>query len=395
MTSGFWQLAGGHRIDLSGARLIGILNITPDSFSDGGRYVEPHHAVERARELIEEGADLLDIGGESTRPGATRVDAKTQIARVVPVIRAVRDHGIDAPISIDTTLAEVAEAAIEAGASIINDVAAGTESESMLDLAARTGAGLVLMHRLREPGSDSFSNAYPKNPEYDHPRGVTGIVSEFLVARAEAALCAGVAPESIVIDPGLGFGKSVAQNYELIARTPDLLALGFPLCPPPVARASSGRSAESNGLQTGSRGAWRCQSPISGWGSGCSGCMTPASTPRRCESPKRWQKRAGNNPGSTGVGLLTGLLFYLFSCGRTAAIGVCRCYTPASTRTTRGRPPQSQKGTIHGLRECARIHRREFQGRSRVRGQARPGRFLGRVVHAVQDALPHDRQARW
>ncbi|MFB3430455.1 MAG: dihydropteroate synthase [Phycisphaerales bacterium] len=229
MTSGFWQLAGGHRIDLSGARLMGILNITPDSFSDGGRYVEPHHAVERARELIEGGADLLDIGGESTRPGATRVDAKTQIARVVPVIRAVRDHGVDAPISIDTTLAEVAEAAIEAGASIINDVAAGTESESMLDLAARTGAGLVLMHRLREPGSDSFSNAYPKNPEYDHPRGVTGIVSEFLVARAEAALRAGVAPASIVIDPGLGFGKSVAQNYELIARTPDLLALGFPL----------------------------------------------------------------------------------------------------------------------------------------------------------------------
>jgi dihydropteroate synthase len=229
VTGGFWQLAAGRRIDLSRARIMGILNITPDSFSDGGRYIEAHHAVERARELIEEGADLLDIGGESTRPGAKRIDAKTQIARVVPVIRAIRDHGIDVPISIDTTLAEVAAAAIEAGASIINDVAAGTESDSMLDLAARTGAGLVLMHRLRDPGADSFSNAYPKDPEYDHSDGVMGVVREFLAARAEAAISAGVAPEAIVIDPGLGFGKSVAQNYELIARTRDLLSLGFPL----------------------------------------------------------------------------------------------------------------------------------------------------------------------
>ena len=225
----FWHIAGGRRIGLSEAEIMGVLNITPDSFSDGGCFLEPERAVERARILVDEGATLLDIGGESTRPGATHVSTGDQIDRVIPAIRAIRDSGVEVPISIDTTLAEVAEAALQAGASIINDVAAGTESESMLDLAARTGAGLVLMHRLREPGADSFSNAYPKEPEYDHPDGVTGAVRDFLAARAKAAIAAGVAPESIVTDPGLGFGKSVEQNYELIARTPDLLALGFPL----------------------------------------------------------------------------------------------------------------------------------------------------------------------
>jgi dihydropteroate synthase len=237
MGGGVWRIGGGRSVDLSAPRVMGILNITPDSFSEGGRYDTVQLAVERALELVEGGAELLDIGGESTRPGAERVVAAEQIQRVVPVIRAIREAGIAVPLSIDTTLAEVAEAAIDAGAGagvgagvgaeIINDVAAGTESEGMLGVAARTGAGLVLMHRLREPGADSYSHAYPKDPEY--PGGVVHAVRAFLEQRVEAALGAGVKPEAIVIDPGLGFGKSVSQNYELIARTAELLELGYPL----------------------------------------------------------------------------------------------------------------------------------------------------------------------
>lgn len=222
-----WQVAGGRSVELDSPRIMGILNITPDSFSDGGRYLEPEHAVQRARTLIEDGAEILDIGGESTRPGSERIDADEQIRRVIPVIRAIRTAGIDAAISIDTTLAEVAEAAIEAGAEIINDVAAGTESEAIFDLAARTGAGLVLMHRLLDQSAGPGVSAYPKQPEY--PGGVVQAVKGFLGARVDAALRAGVRPEAIVVDPGLGFGKSVEQNCQLIAGTAELLALGYPI----------------------------------------------------------------------------------------------------------------------------------------------------------------------
>jgi len=204
-----------------------IINVTPDSFSDGASYPTPAHAVARMREAIDEGADLLDVGGESTRPGAARIDASEQIRRVVPVIRAARDAGIEAPISVDTTLAEVAEAALTAGARIINDVSAGVEDESMLRLGAERGAGLVLMHRLRPPDADSYSHQYARNPEYEG--GVLASVRTMLAGRADAAIGAGVEPERIVLDPGLGFGKSVGQNYELIARIGEIASLGFPL----------------------------------------------------------------------------------------------------------------------------------------------------------------------
>lgn len=225
--SGSWRIGGGGSIDLSSPRVMGILNITPNSFSDGGRHLDPGEALRRAMLMAEAGADLLDIGGESTRPGSERVDATEQIRRVLPVIRAIREAGIGLPLSIDTTLAEVAEAALEAGASIINDVAAGTESQDMLDLAARTGAGLVLMHRRLSEEAPAGLSAYPASPEYEG--GVVASVKAYLGERAEAALEAGVDPSCVVLDPGLGFGKSVEQNYRLIAGTGELLKLGYPI----------------------------------------------------------------------------------------------------------------------------------------------------------------------
>lgn len=223
-----WKLAHGRSLDLSRVRLMGILNATPDSFADGGRLASVADARDAARAMIAAGAEILDVGGESTRPGARRVDAREQIRRVVPVIEAIRtDENVrEIPLSVDTTLEDVAAAALKAGADAINDVSAGLESPGMLALAARTGAGLVLMHRLAPPQEDRYSDRYEKTPAY---ADVTAEVRGFLRLRVEAALAAGVERGSIVLDPGLGFGKSVEQNLELIRRTGELAQLGFPV----------------------------------------------------------------------------------------------------------------------------------------------------------------------
>jgi dihydropteroate synthase len=205
--------------------IMGVLNATPDSFSDGGQFAGVEHAVEFALEMVEQGASVVDVGGESTRPGAARVAADEQIRRVVPVIARLRARS-NVAISIDTTLAAVAEAALDAGADFVNDVSAGTEDGAMFRMLARRGAGVVLMHRLAPPGEDSYSDRYAKEPVY---ADVVRDVSAFLLARAEMAMAAGIARESIAIDPGLGFGKSVVQNYELVARTSEFAALGFPV----------------------------------------------------------------------------------------------------------------------------------------------------------------------
>ncbi|MBL8746007.1 MAG: dihydropteroate synthase [Phycisphaerae bacterium] len=207
-----------------------IINITPDSFSDGGEAFTPDAAMDRIRLARDQGAAILDLGGESTRPGAARVPPIEQAARVLPVIRAARREGIDLPISIDTTRAEVARAAIDAGADIINDVSAGLDDPAMIPLAAERSAGLILMHRLRPPSEDVYSNQYERAPVYaEEAGGVVGVVRSFLKSRAEDAVRAGVNPESIVLDPGLGFGKSVAQNHELIQRIDEIQTLGFPV----------------------------------------------------------------------------------------------------------------------------------------------------------------------
>jgi dihydropteroate synthase len=204
---------------------MGVLNVTPDSFSDGGAYPDASSAVEHAVRMVEEGAAIIDVGGESTRPGAERIGPDEQTARTRPVIERLRRES-DVPISIDTTSSRVAASALDAGADIINDVSAGTEDERLLPLAAARRCGLVLMHRLAPPDADSYSDQYARPPVYDD---VVVEVRAFLVERCRAAVDLGVSPSAIVIDPGLGFGKTVQQNYELIRRTGELAAAGYPL----------------------------------------------------------------------------------------------------------------------------------------------------------------------
>ena len=221
-----WKLSSQRAIHLDRPFLMGILNITPDSFADGGDYNTPELAADRAQRMQDDGADLLDIGGESTRPGAQRISVKEQIDRVVPVISTIRKAGVGLPITIDTTRSQVARAALDAGADAINDVSAGTEDSGMMRLAAEAGCGLILMHRELPPGEDQYSDQYTKAPVEG---SITARVVESLRTAMETAVAAGVDPTSIMLDPGLGFGKDVEQNMELIRWTPELLGLGRPV----------------------------------------------------------------------------------------------------------------------------------------------------------------------
>lgn len=209
--------------------VMGILNVTPDSFHDGrSTFRDLEGMIALGDELRAAGADIIDVGGESTRPGASRVPPEEQRLRTSGVIAGIRER-CTTPISIDTTHRSVAEAALDAGATIVNDVSAGTEDPALLDLVAERGAGLVLMHRLTDPLRDSYSDRYESDPEYGAP-GVVPAVAEHLRQRLDAAVARGVGPEQIVLDPGLGFGKSVPQNLDLVRGLPDLrAALGRPL----------------------------------------------------------------------------------------------------------------------------------------------------------------------
>lgn len=198
--------------------VIGVLNVTPDSFSDGGRYLNLDSALAHARQMWARGADIIDVGGESTRPGASRVDAETEIARVLPVIRTLAADGLC--LSVDTTRAAVAEAALDAGARIINDVSGGLADAGMAKVAAGTGAPWVLMHWR---GHSKDMNALA---EY---RDVVAEVRSELAARVDAALAAGVAADNIVIDPGLGFAKRAQHDWALLHGLDSLLSLGFPV----------------------------------------------------------------------------------------------------------------------------------------------------------------------
>lgn len=204
---------------------MGVLNVTPDSFSDGGSFANVAEAVDHALGMIKDGACIIDVGGESTRPGAAPVSADQQIARTRPVIEQLH-RASDVLISVDTTSSVVAEAALDAGADIINDVSAGQDDKRMLPLAAQRACGLVLMHRLTSPAQDSYSDQYAQNPIYED---VVATVCEFLLRRCELATSLGVDHAAITIDPGLGFGKSKEHNFQLIRRTTALVELGFPV----------------------------------------------------------------------------------------------------------------------------------------------------------------------
>jgi dihydropteroate synthase len=199
--------------------VMGVLNVTPDSFSDAGKFLDPRRAIEHALAMERDGADVLDVGGESTRPGSTGTSAETELARILPVLQGLRGV-LKIPISIDTRKAEVAEAAIDAGAEIINDVSGLKGDPRVAEIAARRGVPLILMHMRGEP------RTMQKVP---FARDILKDVSTRLRASIAVARKAGVRKSKIVIDPGIGFGKSFEQNYELLGKLPELAKLGYPL----------------------------------------------------------------------------------------------------------------------------------------------------------------------
>lgn len=202
-------------------RVMGIVNVTPDSFSDGGRFLATDDAVAHGRELLAAGADILDIGGESTRPGATRPLVAEELARVVPVISALASEG--AVVSVDTMRAEVAEAAVAAGATIVNDVSGGLADPRILHATADTGAVFVAMH-WRAHGSQMQRQEY-----LTYAGGVVPRVRIELQQRIDAALAAGIAPDRLVLDPGLGFSKTADDNWRLLAGLAEIATLGHPV----------------------------------------------------------------------------------------------------------------------------------------------------------------------
>ena len=216
MSQKFWQCRD-RSIDLSSPKIMGIVNVTPDSFSDGGKYYSSVQAIEHGLQLAEEGADILDIGGESTRPEADEVSVHSELERVIPVIEALSARGL--VVSVDTSKPEVMTAAVQVGAQIINDVYA-LRREGALEAAEKSGCGVCLMHMQGEP------RTMQKNPVYND---LMAEVKSFLAERAQALRDLGVPAERIVLDPGFGFGKTVSQNFELLAKTEDFLSLGYPL----------------------------------------------------------------------------------------------------------------------------------------------------------------------
>lgn len=210
-------LCAGRQLDLSEPLIMGIVNVTPDSFSDGGRYAGTPEAIAHGLELLEQGADILDIGGESTRPGAAEVTEQEELERVVPVVEALAKTG--AVISVDTSKAGVIREAVKAGAHIINDVRA-LQEPGALEAAAQTNAGICLMHMQGTPATMQKNIAYGN---------LLQEVERFLLDRAQCAQSAGIAQERICLDYGFGFGKTVDQNFELLANTDYFARLPYPI----------------------------------------------------------------------------------------------------------------------------------------------------------------------
>jgi dihydropteroate synthase len=217
-------------------KIQGVVNVTPDSFSDGGRFLDPQRAVEHGIQLVAEGADLLDVGGESTRPGSQPVSADEELCRIKLVVEGLA-RSTKAPISVDTTKSSVARAALDAGATIVNDISAGRHDPSMLELVASRGAGYVAMHMQGEPRTMQAA------PRYDD---VVTEVTEFLRERCAVALEAGVDRTKLWIDPGIGFGKSLEHNLELLRHLGELRSLGLPILVGVSRKAFIGKITGSN-----------------------------------------------------------------------------------------------------------------------------------------------------
>ncbi len=209
---------------------MGVLNVTPDSFSDGGRYLDPGEAVERAIRMVEEGADMIDVGGESSRPGSERVSESVEVGRVLPVVEALTSQ-VKVPVSIDTQKPGVASRCLESGACIVNDIG-GLRDGRMRSVAAAARASVVIMHMRGEPATMQRDTTYID---------VVGEVRSFLKTRSALAVQEGI-PE-IAIDPGLGFGKSARQNFEILARLKELRSLGYPILVGPSRKSFLGSLA--------------------------------------------------------------------------------------------------------------------------------------------------------
>lgn len=231
----------GHTFNFEKPAIMGILNVTPDSFSDGGRFPDVNSAVEHGLKLAKDGADIIDVGGESTRPGSDEIDVETETSRVIPVIEGLMDSGLDIPISIDTRRLEVASKSVRAGAKIINDVSALRSSPEMALFAAETGVGIILMHMLGNPRS------MQENPCYVD---VIREIRDFLSERVQFAESQGISRESIAIDPGIGFGKNLAHNLAILRETHELLEIGRPVLIGPSRKRFIG---ELTGEDTGNR----------------------------------------------------------------------------------------------------------------------------------------------
>ena len=213
----FWQTTN-HRIDLTTPKVMGIVNVTPDSFSDGGSFGEPRSAIDHCRRLIDEGANILDIGGESSRPGALSISLQEERRRVLPVLEAALAWGH--PVSLDTTKPELMSEALVMGVDIVNDISAFRSPEALRVAVGHRNCGLCLMHMRGKPETMQSLAAY---------HDVIAEVGAELSSRAKALLSEGVHSERIVIDPGIGFGKTASQNIDLLRRQRELLSMGFPL----------------------------------------------------------------------------------------------------------------------------------------------------------------------
>lgn len=220
MASALWKVAGATIDFADGALIMGVLNVTPDSFSDGSAFFESRRALEHATRMVEEGAGIIDIGGESTRPGANPVPPEEELRRVLPVVTKMRGTDREILISIDTSKAAVAQEAIEAGANIINDVTGGRGDDEMMSLVAKSGAGFIIMHMLGTP------RTMQSDPHYDD---VVAEVVEFFRQQYARALECGIDPMAIAFDPGIGFGKTLEHNLELLANLSKLRIENRPL----------------------------------------------------------------------------------------------------------------------------------------------------------------------